>query len=66
MRLLLDTNLLVSGIISRGLPRQLLDAARAGECELCISEHLLAELLRVLGRAKFASYRLRPCSAPST
>lgn len=54
MRIVVDTNLLVSGVISTGLPRQLLDAARAGVFELCTSEVLLAELLDVLGRAKFA------------
>ncbi len=53
MRFVIDTNLIVSGVISSGLPRQLLDAARAGEFELCTSEALLAELQRVLGRAKF-------------
>lgn len=55
MRIVVDTNLLVSGVISTGLPRQLLDAARAGVFELCTSEVLLAELLDVLGRAKFAN-----------
>ena len=54
MRFVIDTNLIVSGIISSGLSRQLLNAARAGEFELCTSEALLAELQRVLGRAKFA------------
>ncbi|MEJ8846251.1 putative toxin-antitoxin system toxin component, PIN family [Variovorax rhizosphaerae] len=54
MRFVIDTNLIVSGVISPGLPRQLLDAARAGEFELCISEALLVELQRVLGRTKFA------------
>lgn len=54
MRLVFDTNLLVSRVIAAGLPRQLLDAARAGEFELCTSEVLLAELQGVLGRAKFA------------
>lgn len=54
MRLVIDTNLLVSGVIFRGLPRQLLDAARAGEFELCTSEVLLAELQGVLARTKFA------------
>jgi putative PIN family toxin of toxin-antitoxin system len=54
VRFVIDTNLLVSGVISSGLPRQLLDAARAGEFELCTSNALLAELERVLGRAKFA------------
>lgn len=54
MRVVIDTNLLVSGVISKGLPRQLLDGARAGEFELCTSEVLLAELQDVLGRGKFA------------
>ena len=54
MRFVIDTNLLVSGILFPGLPRQLLNAARAGEFELCTSEALLTELLDVLGRAKFA------------
>lgn len=55
MRVLLDTNLLVSGFLSQGgLPRQLLDAARAGRFELCTSEHLLSELQRVLGYPKLA------------
>lgn len=55
MRLVIDTNLLVSGAIAAGLPRQLLEAARAGEFELCTSDVLLAELQRVLGRTKFAN-----------
>lgn len=55
MRIVLDTNLLVSGVISAGLPRQLVDAAKAGVVELCTSETLLAELLDVLSRSKFAA-----------
>jgi predicted nucleic acid-binding protein len=39
-----DTNLLVSGFISSGVPRRLLDAARDDAFELCTSEVLLAEL----------------------
>ena len=54
MRFVLDTNLLVSGVIAAGLPRRLVDAANAGEFELCTSEVLLAELLDVLSRGKFA------------
>ena len=45
---------LVSGVIAAGLPRRLVDAAKAGELELCISEMLLAELRDVLSRGKFA------------
>ena len=55
MRIVIDTNLLVSGVISAGLPRQLVDAAKAGEFELCTSEVLLAELLDVIARGKFAA-----------
>ncbi len=55
MRLVLDTNLLVSGVIAAGLPRRLVDGAKAGEFELCTSEVLLAELLDVLSREKFAA-----------
>lgn len=56
MRVVVDTNLLVSGVISAaGLPRQLLNAASAHVFELCTSEVLLAELLEVLAREKFAA-----------
>lgn len=55
MRLVLDTNLLVSGVIAAGLPRRLVDGAKAGEFVLCTSEVLLAELLDVLSRGKFAA-----------
>ena len=55
MRFVLDTNLLVSGVIAAGLPRRLVDGAKAGEFELCTSETLLAELLDVLSRNKFAA-----------
>jgi putative PIN family toxin of toxin-antitoxin system len=55
VRFVLDTNLLVSGVIATGLPRRLIDGAKAGEFELCTSEVLLAELLDVLSRGKFAA-----------
>lgn len=56
MRVVLDTNTLVSGIISpSGPPRRLLDDARMQVFELCSSATLLAELLDVLARGKFAA-----------
>lgn len=59
MRVVLDTNTLVSGVISPGgPPRRLLDAVRSQFIELCSSGPLLAELLDVLSREKFAA-RLR-------
>ncbi len=55
MRVVLDTNTLVSGIISRGgPPRRLLDGVRTQAFDLYSSAILLAELLDVLGRDKFA------------
>jgi putative PIN family toxin of toxin-antitoxin system len=56
MHVLLDTNTLIAGVISpNGAPRRLLDAARAQQFAFCTSDTLLAELLGVLGREKFAS-----------
>lgn len=55
MRCVLDTNLLVSGIIADGSPRRLLSKALAGEFTLCTSDTLLAELQRVLSRRKFSA-----------
>ena len=54
MRLVLDTNIVVSGLFWNGPPAQLLDAAQANEVELFTTRQLLAELTRVLHRAKFA------------
>ncbi len=54
MRIVLDTNTIISGVISAGSPpRQLVDAAKAGAFDLITSETLLTELLDVLGRRKF-------------
>lgn len=54
MRLLLDTNVVASGLLGNGTPAQLIEAAQRGEVELCTSRPLLAELARILQRAKFA------------
>ena len=56
MRIVLDTNTLVSGVISAGgPPRRLLDGAITQAFEICSSTVLLAELLDVLAREKFAT-----------
>lgn len=56
MRVVLDTNTLVSAIVSPfGPPRRLLDDARAQVVELCSSPMLMAELLDVVAREKFAT-----------
>ena len=50
MRVLLDTNVLISAILFGGVPRQLLEAALAGDLDLVTSQPLLAELETVLTR----------------
>lgn len=55
MRVVADTNVVVSGLFWRGAPRQLLDAARAQLVDLYTSPALLAELSDVLLRDKFAN-----------
>lgn len=53
MRVVIDTNVVVSGLLWQGRPRQLLDAARSGRVEVFTSRVLLAELEDVLSRDKF-------------
>ena len=54
MRVVLDTNTLVSAVLSpNGPPRRLLDNVRAQVFELCSSPVMMAELLDVLLRDKF-------------
>lgn len=61
MRFVLDTNTLVSALLSpHGPPRRLLDDARAQVFELCSSAVLMAELLDVVSREKFAKRFAKP------
>lgn len=67
MRVVLDTNTLVSGIISAGSPpRQLLDGARTQAFEMCSSAVLLAELFDVLSREKFSARLAQAGLSPLT
>ena len=54
MRVVADTNTVVSGLLWHGPPRQVLDAARAGTLQLYTTAVLLAELDEVLQRPRFA------------
>lgn len=53
MRLVLDTNTALSGLLWQGTPGKLIDAAKQQELALFSSTPLLAELLGVMSRAKF-------------
>lgn len=55
MRVVLDTNVIVSGLIWGGPPRHLLDLARQKTVTLYTSTALLDELAGVLSREKFAA-----------
>ena len=48
MRIVIDTNIWVSGLLWRGMPWKLLGLAEAGEVELCIAPSMLVELAEVL------------------
>jgi putative PIN family toxin of toxin-antitoxin system len=54
VRLVLDTNTAISGLLWHGTPGKLIDAARTQSVLLCTSAVLLAELRGVLTREKFA------------
>ena len=55
VHLVLDTNIVVSGFVWGGVPRQLLDLGRDDHVTLFTSSVLLDELADVLGRGKFAA-----------
>lgn len=54
MRIVVDTNIVISGLLWWGTSRQILDLARMGTIELFTSALLLAELEDVLSRPKFS------------
>ena len=53
MRIVIDTNIVVSGYFWHGAPKTVLDLAVAGTLTAFSSPELLLELHRVLSRAKF-------------
>jgi putative PIN family toxin of toxin-antitoxin system len=54
VRIVADTNVIVSAFLWGGTPRRVLDAVEAGDFELYTSRALISELEDVLSRAKFA------------
>ena len=55
VRIVLDTNVVVSALVWGGTPFKLIEAAVAGDLALCTSPALLAELRAVLTREHLAS-----------
>ena len=54
MRVVLDTNIVVSALVGGGVPYRLLQLGEVGEIELITSPTLIAELADVLGRTHLA------------
>lgn len=63
MRAVIDTNVLVSGLLWHGAPHTLLERVRAGGLTLVSSPALLAELEEVIGRAKFDAILTRSATS---
>ena len=56
MRIVLDINVIVSALITRGgQPDRLLDAVKRGDCTLITSAYQIEELKEVLGRDRRTS-----------
>ncbi len=53
LKVVLDTNVLISAILFGGKPRQILEKAIRGEIRLCLSDPILEEIKGVLQRSKF-------------
>jgi len=53
VKLVVDTNTLISGSLWQGPSAQLLEAVAAGKAELVLSPDLLAEFAEVIARPKF-------------
>lgn len=65
MRIVLDTNVVVSALLWRRQPARLLDSLRAGHASAFTSEALLAELTDVLSRRHLASILERHHATPA-
>lgn len=64
MRAVIDTNVLVSGLLWRGPPHRLIEQVRRGNLILVSSPALLDELADVLQRPKFRAILARSKVAP--
>jgi putative PIN family toxin of toxin-antitoxin system len=54
LRVLIDTNVLVSAVTNGGVPERVVDMARSGSVTGLVSLHILAEFREVLMRPRFS------------
>ena len=64
MRIVIDTNVLLSGLLWQGAPHTLFNQARDGTVDLFMSQVLMDELARVIARQKFAGILQRTSRTP--
>jgi putative PIN family toxin of toxin-antitoxin system len=60
VRAVIDTNVLLSGLLWQGTPHTLIEQVRAGTLTLVSSPALLAELAEVVARPKFWAVLVQP------
>lgn len=53
LRVVLDTNILISGLLYLGKPKRLIDLALTGKIEVVSSYEMIDEFKRVIAREKF-------------
>jgi len=53
LRVVLDTNVIVSAVISKGKPRELLNRGIENRFSIVTSDYILKEIVSVLGRPQF-------------
>ena len=59
VKIVADTNTVISGLIWSGPPRRVIEAARSGIIIIYVSDPLLVELRGVLGRTKLARFLIQ-------
>ena len=64
VRAVIDTNVLLSGLLWHGQPHALLEQVRGGSLTMISSPALLVELTEVMGRAKFDAILGRSNTSP--
>jgi uncharacterized protein len=65
MKVILDTNIWVSGLLFGGKPRQIFKLAKNEKLEIIVSDTLIAELLRTLSKARFIDNLMRLQKEPN-
>lgn len=55
-KIVLDTNVLISGLIGKGKPKRILELVFSGDIALCLSSEVYREYVEVTNRPKFSRY----------